>query len=85
MTHGYTGYATNGCRCDVCRKAKAEYMRAKRSEASRRRELVEAGGGRYLAEVPRHGLAGYRDAHCRCETCRAAASSAWKRERRHRA
>lgn len=27
--HGMTGY-TKGCRCDVCRKSRADYMREKR-------------------------------------------------------
>lgn len=30
--HGYGPY-TNGCRCDVCKAAKADYQRAKRADA----------------------------------------------------
>jgi len=59
--HGYVGY-THGCRCKICRKAKADYMTSRRNAA-------------YLNdhEVPeniRHGTAfAYQEHGCRCEPC----------------
>lgn len=58
--HGYVAYS-NGCRCKVCREAKAAYLREKRADAGRRRRLVESGGGRYLATGITHGYNGYQD------------------------
>lgn len=75
--HGYTAY-TRGCRCSTCAQAKRTYAADARAAARRRRELVEAGGGRYVASVIVHGYAAYQNAGCRCDVCRAA-----KRERDH--
>lgn len=73
--HGYNAYA-NGCRCDVCRAAKADYMREKRATARALRAADDA--------VPylHHGISGYQDSHCRCHVCRAAKSAAVRRESR---
>lgn len=62
--HGYVRY-TKGCRCEVCREAKAAYMRAKR------------GRGAVVKVVPdiAHGINGYWNYGCRCETCRDSSSS----------
>lgn len=70
--HGYGPY-TRGCRCDVCRAAKADYMRRKRAVAAEWRALAEADGwGRHFVPGITHGYAGYQDWHCRCAVCRAA-------------
>lgn len=58
--HGYGAY-TNGCRCEVCRRAKAAYMRLKRA--------AEPTGH---VEGITHGYAGYQDYKCRCDICRTA-------------
>lgn len=76
--HGYGPYS-NGCRCDTCRAAKADYMRTKRARAAALRIAVEiATGGRiryYAGDHFQHGLAGYQDLGCRCPTCTAAKSA----------
>jgi hypothetical protein len=70
--HDYLAYA-GGCRCSVCRRAKAAYMRAKRAAA---RAEAERGNPRvYVAEGIKHGTAGYKDHRCRCDVCRAAKSA----------
>lgn len=82
--HGYSGYA-GGCRCDVCRTAKADYMRARRAEGRRRaQELTSApsgkrpnrytafapGASRYVAPIDKHGTRfGYEEWGCRCADC----------------
>jgi hypothetical protein len=82
--HGYGRY-TNGCRCEVCRKAKADYMRQRRAEA---RALAQrftstpdgkrpnwdnafaVGASRHLARVARHGTRyAYEEKGCRCREC----------------
>jgi hypothetical protein len=77
-THGYSPY-THGCRCQVCRDAKAAYMRDKRSRGHKVRRFVESrpGAGRNYVDGITHGYAGYQDYSCRCEVCRAASSSAY--------
>lgn len=68
--HGYVAY-TYGCRCEVCRAAKADYMRARRAQArtvtyaipganatSQRPTNGSAfspGAVRFVASIPRHG------------------------------
>lgn len=79
--HGYGRYS-NGCRCVVCRSAKAAYMREKRAAAAKRRVLAESAGDRYVAVGIRHGLSGYRDSSCRCDVCRVAEAAAALRETR---
>jgi len=77
--HGYVPY-TRGCRCDVCRQAKADYMRARRAAA---RELARKytdvrphsdvwadDAKRHYAQVDRHGTRyAYEEAGCRCLDC----------------
>lgn len=80
--HGYGRYTT-GCRCDVCREAKATYMRAKRSAWRTKRQTAEADGqGRHFVPGITHGVSGYQDHGCRCWTCRVAKSAAYLRETR---
>lgn len=75
QAHGYVPY-TRGCRCPICRGAKAAYMRASRAKASRRRRLVQVdGAGRNYVEGIVHGYGGYQNHHCRCDECRAAKSA----------
>lgn len=81
MTHGYSAYS-KGCRCGTCTAAKRAYMRRQRAFASRRRELVEAGGGRNFVDRITHGISGYQDRQCRCEVCCAAKMAASARETR---
>lgn len=69
VEHGYNAY-THGCRCEVCRAAKAAYVRVKRAEARQysRRHV----GGEYIARGITHGtISGYRDSMCRCPECKA--------------
>jgi len=73
--HGYVRYA-RGCRCEVCRQAKADYMRDVRATQRQSRVEVEAAGGRYVANVTVHGYSAYQNVGCRCATCRAAKAEA---------
>jgi len=82
--HGYGPYST-GCRCDICRAAKAAYLRARRAE---HREIAAKhtvgstgkrpapgtarapGATRYLAPIANHGTRfGYEEKGCRCFPC----------------
>lgn len=64
--HGYGPY-TSGCRCAVCRKAKAEYMRVRRLIA---RANAHNADGVYVAPISRHGTRfGYEEHGCRCDPC----------------
>jgi hypothetical protein len=90
--HGYGAY-TRGCRCDVCRGAKADYMRARRAasralaarftttpsgERGSRHNAFAPGATRYLAPITSHGSRyGYEEAGCRCQPCTAAHSESW--------
>ena len=61
--HGYIRY-THGCRCGVCRKAKAEYSRQRRATArsaaaDRSADLSFTHGTRF----------GYEERGCRCRPC----------------
>lgn len=72
--HGYGCY-TNGCRCEVCRAAKAEYIRARRATARQRmREVADL--GLLHVEGITHGRFGYEERGCRCVTCLAARAAA---------
>lgn len=89
--HGYNLY-THGCRCEVCRRAKADYMRDRRAEARKVAQkytdprpaanVWADGAGRYLATITRHGTRfGYEEKGCRCADCTAARTSSDARYR----
>ena len=89
--HNYSAY-THGCRCDSCKKAKADYMRTRRAEARvkamKHSESINAaprgtlGKWRYVAPIERHGTRfGYEEHGCRCEDCTEARSTSDKRYR----
>lgn len=71
--HGYTGY-THGCDCDVCRAAKAEYMRKRRAEATARRRS----GVKIEGDFTHGTFFGYEEKGCGCWECSEA-----KRLKRH--
>jgi hypothetical protein len=75
--HGYGAYA-RGCRCEVCRAAKAAYMRSRRKQARRaaRRQLSETGVS-VIAGVT-HGRAAYEERGCRCVECLDARALMWR-------
>lgn len=78
-THSYGAY-TRGCRCEACRRAKADYMRDRRA-AARARAATPDRKGPYIAPITRHGTrAGYEEHGCRCLDCTAARAAA---DRRH--
>ena len=78
------GRGRAGCRCEPCRKAKADYMRQRR-EAARQQARPHTAGpdggavGRYNAFAPgaqrhhvpgiTHGRYGYEERGCRCREC----------------
>jgi hypothetical protein len=82
--HGYGGY-TDGCRCQTCRTAKADYQRQRRAAArqlahrftttsdgrpaNRSGNAWAPGATRLVLDLNRHGLAGYDEHGCRCRTC----------------
>ena len=86
--HNYSAY-THGCRCDSCKKAKADYMRTRRAEArvkamkhSESAPRGTLGKWRYVAPIERHGTRfGYEEHGCRCEDCTEARSTSDKRYR----
>lgn len=67
--HGFTRYG-RGCRCEVCRAAKADYTRTRREATRQLRLAAEAEGRTYVVEGISHGLSGYKNFNCRCFTCR---------------
>lgn len=72
--HGYGRYS-HGCRCEVCRAAKAAYLRRRRAVAAALARKHTNGGWRHLAQGVTHGTAFvYKDAGCRCGPCTEAAS-----------
>lgn len=61
--HGYTAY-TNGCRCDICKRAKADYTANRRAEAIRTPDLV------ITDPAVTHGRRStYDERGCRCDPC----------------
>lgn len=94
--HGYNAY-THGCRCDICRKAKADYMRERRAKARAQaqmhtrsstgkhpgRHTAQAPGAyRHVASIPNHGTRyGYEEAGCRCVECTAARTASDRKYR----
>lgn len=82
--HGYNRYA-NGCRCQVCRMAKRQYMRDKRGRAAERRRRSD-NPSKYVALGITHGTyAGYTDAQCRCNLCAAVKADHDRKDRQQRA
>jgi hypothetical protein len=81
-THGYGAYS-NGCRCEICREAKAAYMRKLRDRRHRLRRYVQGlpDAGRYVVDGITHGYAGYQEFSCRCRICRAATAERHRRAR----
>ena len=72
--HGtYARYSssTSPCRCEACRKAKADYMRARRAAARAiARRYSDPTKGRYVAKIDSHGTRfGYEEHGCRCFAC----------------
>ena len=81
-SHGYNLY-THGCRCAVCKRAKAEYIRQRRSAArTLANRFTDASGSHYVPDVS-HGRFGYEERGCRCIECRSA-MAAEQRTRRMR-
>jgi hypothetical protein len=66
--HDYARYS-QGCRCETCKAAKAEYIRTRRATAAGLRRQAAAAGQVYVAAGITHGASGYRDASCRCDVC----------------
>ena len=82
--HGYNRY-THGCRCEVCREAKADYQREKRAQARKiarayttptdgrpvvRGRRMRSGDLRYVVADAKHGsAASYVELGCRCVPC----------------
>jgi len=82
--HGYGAYS-HGCRCAVCRNAKADYMRGRRRSARKHAQLHTTnpsgrqaswatafmpGATRFVAPIDRHGTrCGYEEWGCRCLDC----------------
>ena len=94
--HGtYAAYSNKpGCRCDECRKAKAEYMRERRAEARevaqkysepnpRAKGARRVGALRYVANIDSHGTRfGYEEHGCRCLECTDARGDSDRRYRK---
>jgi hypothetical protein len=72
--HGYEGYTRWGCRCEVCKAAKSAYQSGRGRGTGQKEYMQKYRQGRRAArekgEVEvRHGLTGYTNDGCRCETC----------------
>ncbi len=85
-THGYGGYS-RGCRCEVCRTAKAAYMRRRRATARTVARRYTDATGRHLAYGVTHGtVSAYEEGGCRCQPCTTAITTKRADElTRHRA
>lgn len=71
--HDYGRYS-NGCRCQVCRDAKAAYMANRRAEATRGARLG------WAAEGVTHGTrSAYKESGCRCGQCVAVMRRNWRK------
>lgn len=63
--HGYSAYTHDHCRCEVCRQAKADYVRARRAAG---RQVAQPGVR--VDDLKRHGTRfGYEERGCRCDEC----------------
>lgn len=98
VVHGYGPY-TRGCRCVVCRQAKADYMRARRARGRAYAQRLTAsstgrrpnrdaaftpGAERALAVGVKHGTRyAYEEHGCRCGPCTTARTSSDRRYRQH--
>jgi hypothetical protein len=70
--HGYGSYS-HGCRCQVCKDARAAYSRNQRAEAARRARPGQS------VEGVKHGTRrAYKDRGCRCEQCVTAMRGIWR-------
>lgn len=87
--HGYGAY-TNGCRCEVCRAAKADYMRERRAAAHvLAQRYTETHGSRrgpgavrFVASNVIHGSRyAYIEHGCRCFDCTDANTAAGRKYR----
>ena len=74
--HGYTSYC-DGCRCEVCRKAKAGYTRQRRRNALLNTDPDPVPG-------ITHGRFGYEERGCRCDVCVGARREMWRKVDRRR-
>lgn len=83
--HGYGPY-THGCRCGICRAAKAEYTRQRRAAGralAQQHGTAQSPNGRHFVPGITHGRFGYEERGCRCLDCCAARATEW-RERKAR-
>ena len=75
-THGLSAYIIFGCRCRVCKDAKAAYAR----------QLRATHAARPPAATVEHGTRNaYDNRCCRCQECRAANAEYFRTYRRRRA
>jgi hypothetical protein len=80
--HSYTGY-THGCRCRICKDAKATYVRDRRKTAFLAAGFLEDSA----APVPgvTHGTrSAYEERGCRCPQCVAVKRGVWLADSRRR-
>ena len=64
------------CRCPRCRiQATVDKWRYRERNADATRTAAQRGEVRIVDGIT-HGIAGYRNTHCRCEVCRAANKAA---------
>lgn len=66
--HNASTYTNKGCRCDECRKANTERMRAVRKDRYERTRLFG------LPDSVEHGRSAYVNWGCRCDKCTASNS-----------
>lgn len=72
-----TGYVNRKCRCDACKAARSEHVKAKRVESVQKLQQRSDRDGR--GQTLQHGKEWlYNQGKCRCEACRMAASTARK-------
>lgn len=80
--HGYLNY-TYGCRCTICRKAKADYVRARRAAGRHTAQVYAAvTGQRHIADTATHGTRyAYEELGCRCQPCTTARTTSDRKYR----